>query len=421
MKKIWMYLFFLPLFACDDFLTVESENDVTYYSYFKTEQDVEAVITTMMAMEIDMWGSVMNVDVFDIAALPCDEYWNEDQRNLALTAFSIMEGVSWGGYYSIIGHADLLIDNSFRFGGMTEERKEFWLAQANFIKALCYFNIARNWNRLEKSYNGVDFQTYGDAGYFDSNVSIIGKPLNGLYVYKDKGYYNSDDEVPFIFENGQKIYLHGNGYRQFYRAGDRIMVDVDGNGAVYTSWPLQEDRVYAGSPLPKASGGIISTLNWKGFDVNMLFTYVISRHILNAGKGASVGTSLGLTMDDLTIPVFADLDKVTFWQKPGDKTDFPMNRLESGLGNFSTILSSNVENVNYLKLKTLTIGYTFPKEWMSRIGMESARVFVSGENLFTITNYSGPDPESVDVVTGVDNFGNYPLSTRITIGLTLNF
>lgn len=145
MKKIWMYLFFLPLFACDDFLTVESENDVTYYSYFKTERDVEAVITTMMAMEIDMWGSVMNVDVFDIAALPCDEYKNEDQRNLALTAFSIVEGMSWGGYYSIIGHADMLIDNSFRFGGMTEERKEFWLAQANFIKALCYFDIARNW------------------------------------------------------------------------------------------------------------------------------------------------------------------------------------------------------------------------------------------------------------------------------------
>ena len=47
-----MYLFFLPLFACDDFLTVESENDVTYYSYFKTEQDVEAVITTMMRWKL---------------------------------------------------------------------------------------------------------------------------------------------------------------------------------------------------------------------------------------------------------------------------------------------------------------------------------------------------------------------------------
>ena len=240
-------------------------------------------------------------------------------------------------------------------------------------------------------------------------------------MYKDKGYYNSDEEVPYIYEDGRKIYLRGDSYRQYYRAGDRILMDMDGNGSVATSWPLLEDRVYAGSPLPKASGGIISTLNWKGFDVNMLFSYVLGRHILNAGKGASVGTSLGLTLDDLTKPVFADLDKVTFWQQPGDKADFPVNRLEAGLGNFTTILSSNVENVSYLKLKTLTIGYTLPQKWTRCAGMESARVFISGENLFTITNYTGPDPESVDVVTGVDNFGNYPLSTRVTLGLTLNF
>lgn len=145
MKKIWIYLLFLSSFACDDFLTVESENDVTYYSYFKTEQDVESVITTMMAMEVDMWGSVMHVDVFDIAALPCDDYTEEEYRNLALSAFPIAGGYSWGGLYSIIGHADMLIDNSFRFEGITKERQEFWLAQANFMKALCYFDIARTW------------------------------------------------------------------------------------------------------------------------------------------------------------------------------------------------------------------------------------------------------------------------------------
>lgn len=145
MKKIWIYLFFLPLFACDDFLTVESENDVTYYSYFKSEQDVESVITTMMAMEIGMWGSVMRVDVLDIAALPCDDYTEEEYRNLALSAFPIDRGRSWGGFYSIIGHADMLIDNSFRFEGITKKRQEFWLAQANFMKALCYFDIARVW------------------------------------------------------------------------------------------------------------------------------------------------------------------------------------------------------------------------------------------------------------------------------------
>lgn len=119
-------------------------------------------------------------------------------------------------------------------------------------------------------------------------------------------------------------------------------------------------------------------------------------------------------------PVFADLSQITFWQKPGDNADFPVNRLESGLGNFATNLSSNVEKVNYLKLKTLTLGYTLPENVRNVLGF-SARIFLSAENLFTITNYSGTDPESVDVVTGIDNYNNYPLSKRITVGLTLDF
>jgi hypothetical protein len=147
MKKILIYLFFLPLFSCDDFLTVESENDVTYYSYFKTEQDVESIITTMMAQEIALWGPTMEAYVgeFDVAALPCDDYHDEDKRNLALSAFPVAGGRSWSTYYTLIGHADMLLDNSFRFEGITRERKEFWLGQANFIKALCYFEIARVW------------------------------------------------------------------------------------------------------------------------------------------------------------------------------------------------------------------------------------------------------------------------------------
>ena len=145
MKRILIYLLLLPLFACDDFLTVESENDVTYYSYFKTEQDVEAIVTTMLAKEIGLWGAKMNVPIFDIAALPCDEYSDEDKRELALSAFPIDGGMAWGNFYNLIGHADMLIDNSFRFEGISKERKEFWLAQANFIKGLCYFEIARMW------------------------------------------------------------------------------------------------------------------------------------------------------------------------------------------------------------------------------------------------------------------------------------
>ena len=160
------------------------------------------------------------------------------------------------------------------------------------------------------------------------------------------------------------------------------------------------------------------TFKWKGIDVNLLFSYKLGRHVLNAGRGASVGTILRANTAEMMVPILADLDKVSFWQKPGDNTDFPINELENGKNNFATNLKSNVEKINYLKLKSISIGYTlpvFPKQ-----SKHYARVFMSVENVFTITNSSSPDPESIDIVTGVDSNNNYPLATRYTLGLTLN-
>ncbi len=310
----------------------------------------------------------------------------------------------WGNYFAIAN------------SGLEIQLKGILIRKENVDWTLT-FNIARNWNRLKKSTWGRDFQT-ARIGFVSapSNINVIGKPLNGILAYRTDGVYQNDNEVPFCYINGRKRPL-GVG-SLFYRAGDRIILDYDGNGRIGTSLPLEEDRVYCGSPLPIAQGGIVSTLNWKGFDLNLLFNYVIGRHILNAGKGASLGTYMSAFEKELTKPVFADLSKVSFWQKPGDRADYPANRLEDGLMNFSTYLSSNIEKVNYLKLKTLTLGYTLPVKWKEKLGF-GARIFISAENLFTITNYSGPDPESVDIITGVDNLTNYPLATRVTFGLTL--
>ena len=277
------------------------------------------------------------------------------------------------------------------------------------------FNIAKNWNMLKKSNNNTDFQTPSSL----NNINVIGKPLNGIYVFKDAGYYQQANEVPWMWINGKRVPLQGAGVNQIYQPGDRIYTDMDGNGKIMSEYPLWEDRVYAGSPLPKVQGGIVSSLNWKGFDVNMSFSYVLGRHILNT-RSASVGTSLGLTKMDIAKPVFDNIGKITFWEKPGDFADYPVNRLESGLQNFATNIYSNVEKVNYLKMKTLTVGYTLPESIKKKLGF-STRVFVSAENLFTITNYSGSDPETVDLVTGVDDLSNYPLARKFTIGLTVNF
>lgn len=274
------------------------------------------------------------------------------------------------------------------------------------------FNIARNWNRLEKSQNKRDFQTENSR----NNINVIGKALNGIYVFKTKGLYNEASQVPSTYKDGKYTPL-GVPSTQFYRPGDRLIIDVDGNGSIAADGSA-DDRVYAGSPLPLANGGITSSLSWKGFDLNVLFHYVIGRHILNAAKGASVGTALGMTVEDITKPVFENLNNVSFWRQPGDKANYPANRLEAGLNNFATNIDANVENVNYLKLKILSLSYTLPGNVTKKLGF-GVRLYVSGENLFTITNYSGSDPESVDISTGIDNAGNYPLMKKVTFGLTL--
>ncbi len=269
------------------------------------------------------------------------------------------------------------------------------------------FNIARNWNRLEKSQKQRDFLN----PYYPDNISVAGRPLNGIYVFRDNGIYQSQDEVPWYYMDGRRMWFGSTNL--FYRPGDRRIADADGNGVMGVLPPNQDDRVYAGSPIPLASGGIQTTLKWKGFDLNLSLPYVIGRHVLYAG--ASLATD-----PNAPSPVYADLGRVTFWKHPGDRADYPANRMDRGLNNFAVNLLSNVYRVSYIKLKQASLGYTLPESLSRRLGF-GARVYVSGENLFTLTDYPGPDTERIDPVSGVDNLNNYPLARKVTFGLTLNF
>lgn len=80
-----------------------------------------------------------------------------------------------------------------------------------------------------------------------------------------------------------------------------------------------------------------------------------------------------------------------------------------------------MEKVNWLKIKTLTVGYSLPEKWIKKAGLSELRVFASGENLYTFTNYSGVEPEVVDIRNGIDSGNAYPLARKLTLGLTLKF
>lgn len=263
-------------------------------------------------------------------------------------------------------------------------------------------NGSRVWNRYEKSYNDKD-----------NSRGIIGKPLNGIYGYRTLGYINSQDEVPIVYNNvGMSAPLGGSKY---YKPGDLKFVDVNGDNAISTS-----DYVYLGSALPEISGGLVSEARWRNFDLNFSMSFQCGRHIYNTLPGSSIIPNY----NGLEHPILMDLRDVSFWEKPGDDTDYAKLQADSRMEFFPSngaVIDRYIEKVNWLKLKTATLGYNLPKEYSKRLRMEQIRLFISGENLFTWSNYSGIDPEIVDIRTGIDQARNYPLARKFTIGLTLKF
>lgn len=266
------------------------------------------------------------------------------------------------------------------------------------------FNIARNWNQFRKSYDGRDI----------SKNYTLGKPVNGIYALETDGIISDESNLPFRYStSGIKYYFNAGHGSQVYRVGDTKYLDYNGDASIR----LRDDVVYIGSPLPKAYGGLLNEIKWKNFDVNFLLSYSLGRTILNT----NIASTLSVTNDNVIAPILADINDYTFWQKPGDITDFPRHELDSRGNNIALSDRFIENNVYYVKLKNIIIGYKFPKRFTNKVGLRGARLFLSGENLFTITNYSGIDPETVNILTGIDNGQNYPLPRKFTIGLTVNF
>lgn len=268
------------------------------------------------------------------------------------------------------------------------------------------FNISRNWNRFEKSYTDMDMVN-------GTGQLVLGRPIYGLYLYKDLGMIESEKDIPAYYDQqGNKNLLYSMNKSYPYAAGTRMIQDMNQDGVING-----DDRYYAGSTLPIAYGGWANEITWKGFDLNVLFTYTLGRKIINLYKISS------LQYDFRPNTIFVDYANTTFWEKPGDKADYPVitSSSRSYTGQFDGAVSSNIERVNYLRLKQLTLGYNFPKEWMRKINIDGCRLFFTAENLFLLTNYSGVDPEVVDPYTGYDNFMYYPLARKLTLGLTVKF
>ena len=228
-----------------------------------------------------------------------------------------------------------------------------------------------------------------------------GQALNSFHLIKTDGIFQSDEEAAaYVDKDGKRIQPNA-------KAGDLKFVDANKDGKID-----DKDRQYCGSSMPKTTYALTAGFNWKGLSVSAMFQGVSGAQALFVGKH--------LTLSD-TEGNFNRWNKILdAWSPENRGSDIPRISKNDPNGNFTTSSDWYLEDASYLRLKNLTIGYDFTdliQKWGHLNDRKSSLyVYFSAENVFTITKYSGMDPE----VGGFDTM-KYPLSRVLSLGVKITY
>ena len=255
------------------------------------------------------------------------------------------------------------------------------------LKWTTNINLATNQNKMLKL-DGEQTQILpSDARY--ANAVIIGQPIGVFYGVKFAG---ADPA------NGDPI---------FYEQDGKTITNVYGDAG----------KFIIGDPNPDWIGGINNTITWKGVELNFLFQGVFGNQVQDGGGGFM--SASGDWFDNQT------RDQLNRWKKPGDITNVPEARLNR-FGDFESpsISTRYVYDASYVRLKTLTLAYNVPQKLVNKAKLSNARIYLSGVNLLTFTDYPGWDPEvNTDYRAGNRNQGSdfyaAPQIKSIVVGLTI--
>lgn len=301
------------------------------------------------------------------------------------------------------------------------------------------FQISFNKNKLlslsdTENATLVGYGQWGDVVC----VSEIGKPLYNFYGYKVEGVYKDLDDIQNsakpakypsdgVFSRGNTVWV-----------GDIKYKDVDENGIID-----ERDRTDIGSPLPKFTFGWTNTFRYKNLDLSIFLNGSYGNKVMNYNSltlthmnstwtnqlQGVVSKRARLEPIDPTI-VYADgskwfdhIDNVRV-KNPGTK--IPHTSINDPNDN-DRISDRYVEDGSFLRIKNITLGYTFPKALLNKAKIENLRVYVNIQNLYTFTKYTGYDPEvgastqdSSGLTYGLDN-GRYPSPAMYSFGLNITF
>jgi TonB-linked SusC/RagA family outer membrane protein len=232
-----------------------------------------------------------------------------------------------------------------------------------------------------------------------------GEPLATFYGWKTDGIYQNRQEI----ESDPNIVNDDRLANDQIQPGDVRFVDLNGDGMID-----EEDRTILGSPHPNMVYGFNADFGYKGFDLSLFFLGNAGVDIYNADRMQGL---------DPTYPFNMYAEVVDRWNGEGSSNTIPrMSTRRDNLNHRTSDLF--IESGDFLRLKNVVLGYTLPKSLTENIGVSRARFFLTGQNVFTITNYSGMDPElgyvDGNLQLNVD-YAQYPQARTWTIGANITF
>jgi len=301
------------------------------------------------------------------------EYYNKNTSDLlyyvdlpALSGFNgyweNVGGLKNTGFEAVLS-ADILKDNDFSWN--------------------VGFNIGINKNEVTELF---DEQTEIPRG---DKIFKIGEDMNSWYMRKWAGVHPA---------NGDPLWE---------------VVDDETGEISYTSNYNEATEQIVGNGSPDFIGGFSSNMEYKGFSLNAKFSFVSGGEIYNSSRSLYDSDGLYPTFNQQVLA-----DGWSRWENPGDEASHP-RAVYGGNNNSNKTSSRYLEDRSYLKLKNVTFGYNIPETILNKLRLSDARVYISGDNLLTFTNYSGMDPE-VGGLSGSTST-SYPVPKRFVFGLNFSF
>lgn len=295
--------------------------------------------------------------------------------------------------------------NESPFGNVANMENRGLEVELGYKKSFGDFNFSANGSvaYLENEVTYVDADSNyipGDASFQNMGTvtrTQVGQSYNSFYGFKTAGIFQNEAEIA-AYTNGSGGLIQPNA-----RPGDFRWVDTNGDGAIGDA-----DKQFLGSNIPKYTFGLTLNLDYKNFDFmvfaqgaagNKIFQGLRRLDVLNANYQTEV---------------------LNRWTADGSSNSYPRLTNNDSNGNFEKMSDFYLEKGDYVRLKLVQLGYSIPEKVVSKIGASKVRLYITAENLFTLTKYTGYDPEIGGGVFGIDK-GIYPQARTFMFGANLQF